>query len=213
MDSLGRHTDYGSVSLDEASFGANPLDDFARWLSEAEGASVYEPNAMVVSSIDPDGRPSSRTLLLKGLDEEGFEFVTNYGSRKGKALLANPSVSLLFPWYGLNRQVIVDGNAVPTAPEVSDTFFARRPRGAQIAALASEQSSPIASRKILEDRVRELEEAHPDGQSIARPEKWGGFRVIPQQIEFWQGRTSRLHDRVRFTRTPSGAWTVGRLQP
>ncbi|MGV8969115.1 MAG: pyridoxamine 5'-phosphate oxidase [Microbacteriaceae bacterium] len=213
MDSLARHTDYGSVELNESNFGANPLEDFARWLSEAESADVYEPNAMVVSSIDPDGRPSSRTVLLKGLDREGFEFVTNYTSRKGKALLANPAVSLLFPWYGLNRQVIIDGFAAPTSGAVSDAFFGRRPRGARIAAIASEQSQPIASRATLEDRVRELEAAYPDEALIERPEKWGGFRVIPDRIEFWQGRTSRLHDRIRFSRGADGAWTIDRLQP
>jgi pyridoxamine 5'-phosphate oxidase len=213
MDSLARHTDYGSVSLDESDFSDDPLADFARWLREAEDAEVYEPNAMVVSSIDPDGRPSARTVLLKGLDSTGFEFVTNYTSRKGTALLSQPAVSLLFPWYGLNRQVIVDGIAMPTAPAVSDEFFARRPRGARVAAIASDQSQPIASRSILEDRVREIEASYPEGAVIERPEKWGGFRVVPDRIEFWQGRTSRLHDRIRFTATPAGVWSVERLQP
>jgi len=213
MESLGRHTDYGSVALREEDFSGDPLVDFSRWLTEAESAGVYEPNAMVVSSIDPDGRPSARTVLLKALDAEGFEFVTNYSSRKGKALLANPAVSLLFPWYGLNRQVIIDGIAAPTSHEASDEFFARRPRGARIAALASDQSEPIASRSLLEERVRDLEGLYPDSSPIERPEKWGGFRVIPDRIEFWQGRTSRLHDRIRFTTAPTGAWTVERLQP
>ncbi len=213
MDSLARHTDYGSVSLDESDFSDDPLADFARWLREAEDAEVYEPNAMVVSSIDPDGRPSARTVLLKGLDSTGFEFVTNYTSRKGTALLSQPAVSLLFPWYGLNRQVIVDGIAMPTAPAVSDEFFARRPRGARVAAIASDQSQPIASRSILENRVREIEASYPEGAVIERPEKWGGFRVVPDRIEFWQGRTSRLHDRIRFTATPAGVWSAERLQP
>lgn len=213
MDSLRRHTDYGSVELVESNFSGDPMADFAEWLAAAESAGVYEPNAMVVSSIDPGGRPSARTVLLKGLDSEGFEFVTNYSSRKGKALLGNPAVSLLFPWYGLNRQVIIDGIAAPTAPAASDEFFARRPRGARIAALASEQSEPIASRGLLEERVRELEASHPEGSPIERPEKWGGFRVIPDRIEFWQGRTSRLHDRIRFTKAAMGAWTMERLQP
>lgn len=213
MESLGRHTDYGSVELVESDFSGDPLADFAAWLTEAESAGVYEPNAMVVSSIDPDGRPSSRTVLLKGLDSEGFEFVTNYSSRKGKALLANPVVSLLFPWYGLNRQVIIDGIASPTTSAASDEFFARRPRGARIAALASEQSEPISSRGLLEDRVRALEVSHPEGTPIERPDKWGGFRVIPDRIEFWQGRTSRLHDRIRFTKMSTGTWTAERLQP
>jgi pyridoxamine 5'-phosphate oxidase len=213
MESLGRHTDYGSVELNELSFTGVPMEDFARWLTEAEAAGVYEPNAMVVSAIDPDGRPGSRTVLLKGLDADGFDFVTNYESRKGIALLANPAVSLLFPWYGLNRQVIVDGRAVPTTSSASDEFFARRPRGARIAAIASEQSTPIKSRALLEDRVRSLEVTFPENAIIDRPKKWGGFRVIPERIEFWQGRTSRLHDRIRFTRTLSGTWDMDRLQP
>jgi pyridoxamine 5'-phosphate oxidase len=198
-ESLGRHTDYGSVSLDVADVDPNPFEQFAGWLRAAESADVYEPNAMVVSTIDPDGRPSSRTVLLKGLDPSGFEFVTNYGSRKGLALLGNPGVSLLFPWYSLNRQVIVYGTAHPTDPAVSDAYFDDRPRDSRIASMASEQSRPIASRELLEQRVRELEARFAGDAQIPRPGAWGGFRVIPHQIEFWQGRSSRLHDRVRFT--------------
>lgn len=218
MDSFTRHTDYGSTSLTEADVDPDPIVEFAAWLARAERAGVYEPNAMVVGTVDADGRPSSRTVLLKGLDAEGFEFVTNYESRKGRALAANPAVSLLFPWYSLNRQVCVLGTAAPTSAEVSDAYFARRPRGARIAALASEQSRPVDSRDELERRVRELEERYPEGTEIPRPEHWGGVRVVPREIEFWQGRTSRLHDRIRFTATTApgaGArgWTRERLQP
>ncbi len=232
MDSLSRHTDYGSVSLDEESVDADPMVEFAAWLQAAEEAELYEPNAMVVGTIDPDGRPSSRTVLLKGLDGAGFEFVTNYGSRKGLALLANPAVSLLFPWYTMQRQVIVYGEAHPTAPEVSDAYFDGRPRGSRIAALASEQSRPIESRAALEARVRELEARFGESSGIRRPEHWGAFRVTPHRIEFWQGRTSRLHDRLLFTArldaaqdgavqggvgadaaTPARAWSMQRLQP
>ena len=223
MDSLRRHTDYGSTSLDENDVDADPFVQFTTWLQAAEEQKVYEPNAMVVSTIDSDGRPSARTVLLKGMDGTGFDFVTNYNSRKGRALLAQPAVTLLFPWYTLNRQVIIDGDARPTVPEVSDAYFDRRPRGAKLAALASEQSQPVASRDVLEQRMRELELQYPEavdpeGTTIERPEKWGGFQVIPHRIEFWQGRTSRLHDRIRFTRgversVEPATWTMERLQP
>lgn len=212
MDSLTRHTDYGSESLDEKGIDPDPLVEFAAWLARAEQAGVYEPNAMVVGTVDSEGRPTSRTVLLKGLDAEGFEFVTNYESHKGRAIAANPAVSLLFPWYSLNRQVIVHGSAAPTSPEVSDAYFARRPRGARIAALASAQSRPVASREVLEARVSELEAAYPEGEDIPRPAHWGGIRVVPREIEFWQGRTSRLHDRLRYARG-DGGWRIERLQP
>jgi len=212
MDSLTRHTDYGSTSLDEGAIDPDPLVEFAAWLASAEQAGVYEPNAMVVGTVDPDGRPTSRTVLLKGLDAEGFEFVTNYESHKGRAIAGNPAVSLLFPWYSLNRQVIVHGTAAPTSSEVSDAYFERRPRGARIAALASAQSRPVASRELLEARVSEIDAAYPEGEVIPRPAHWGGVRVVPREIEFWQGRTSRLHDRLRFTRSNDG-WALERLQP
>lgn len=212
MRSLSSHTDYGSTPLDESGVDPDPLRQFATWLEAAENEGLYEPNAMVVATIDPDGRPSSRTVLLKGLDGKGFEFVTNYGSRKGRALLANPGVTLLFPWYALQRQVIVYGAAHPTAPEVSDAYFASRPLGSQLASAASDQSQPIVSRDALEERVRELERRHPDATAIERPERWGAFRVIPDRIEFWQGRTSRLHDRLLYT-AGDGGWSLRRLQP
>ncbi len=213
MESLTSHTDYGAVSLTEAQVNSDPLLEFATWLAAAEGAGLYEPNAMVVGTIDPDGRPSSRTVLLKGLDGSGFEFVTNYDSRKGRALRKNSGVTLLFPWYPMQRQVIVYGTAHATDAAVSDAYFARRPRPARIAALASEQSEPIVSRELLEEQVRAVERRYPDDMEIPRPTDWGGFRVIPHAIEFWQGRTSRLHDRLRFTALEGGGWALERLQP
>ena len=213
MESLTSHTDYGAVSLTEAQVNVDPMLEFATWLAAAEGAGLYEPNAMVVGTIDPDGRPSSRTVLLKGLDGSGFEFVTNYDSRKGRALRVNPGVTLLFPWYPMQRQVIVYGTAHATDAAASDAYFARRPRPARIAALASEQSEPIVSRELLEEQVREIERRYPDDTEIPRPADWGGFRVVPHAIEFWQGRTSRLHDRLRFTAQESGGWMLERLQP
>jgi pyridoxamine 5'-phosphate oxidase len=215
MDSLTSHTDYGSTSLSEEDVDADPMIEFAAWLARAEEAGVYEPNAMVVGTVDSDGTPSSRTVLLKGLDATGFEFVTNYSSRKGRALSAHPVVSLLFPWYALNRQVIVLGKAERTSAEVSDVYFNRRPRGARIAALASSQSQPVESRQVLEERIVALEAEYPEGVEIPRPEHWGGVRVTPSSVEFWQGRTSRLHDRLLFT-APEAAgagWAIQRLQP
>ena len=212
MESLSRHTDYGNVPFDESIALANPLEQFAQWLKQAEAEDVFEPNAMVASTIDPDGAVSSRTVLLKGLDDTGFEFVTNYTSRKGKALLANPSISLLFPWYGLKRQVIVYGEAKPTLKEVSDLYWERRPKGAQLASAASDQSAPIASRELLDEQLAALEAQYPGDSLVPRPEHWGGFRVIPHTIEFWQGRSMRFHDRIRYDLVDSH-WQISRLQP
>ncbi|MFP7761927.1 pyridoxamine 5'-phosphate oxidase [Marisediminicola sp. LYQ134] len=212
MDSLDRHTDYGSEPLDEADVGTDPMATFRRWLEDAEAHGLYEPNAMIVSTVDAGGTVSSRTVLLKGLDATGFEFVTNYSSRKGRALLANPAVSIVFPWFSMQRQVVVVGHATPASADVSDAYFAARPRGSQIAALASEQSQPITSRDELEARVRELETRFAGERPVPRPEGWGAFRVTPSEIEFWHGRTSRLHDRLRFT-AEAGGWHLERLQP
>ena len=212
MSSLERHTDYGSTGLSESEVLRDPMAQFAAWLAAAEEAQIFEPNAMVVSTVDADGTPSSRTVLLKGLDGEAFEFVTNYRSHKGQALSAHPAVSLLFPWYSLTRQVIVRGVAHRADPAISDAYFATRPHGSRLAALASEQSEPIASREVLEERIRELESRYPEGSIVPRPDHWGGFRVVPSSIEFWQGRTSRLHDRLVFTAV-GGGWALERLQP
>ncbi|TFC42523.1 pyridoxamine 5'-phosphate oxidase [Cryobacterium sp. TMT2-10] len=213
MESLTSHTDYGAVGLNKSGVDPDPMIEFAAWLAAAEQAGLYEPNAMVVGTVDPDGRPSSRTVLLKGLDGSGFEFVSNYGSHKGRALAANPGVSLLFPWFAMQRQVIVYGTAHPTDAATSDAYFARRPRAARIAAVASDQSQPIASRALLEEQVRRVEARYPGDTDIPRPDDWGGYRVTPHAIEFWQGRTSRLHDRLRFTAAAAGGWTLERLQP
>ncbi|WP_394768217.1 pyridoxamine 5'-phosphate oxidase [Lacisediminihabitans sp.] len=214
MSSLERHTDYGSTPLSAADLGSDPIAVFGDWLRAAEEAEIYEPNAMVVSTVEGE-RPSSRTVLLKGFGASGFDFVTNYRSSKGRALLANPAVSLLFPWYSLRRQVIVSGYARPAEPGVSDAYFDARPRESKLASIASDQSEPIASRDLLEQRMRDLLERYPEGSEIPRPEKWGAFRVTPRSIEFWQGRSARFHDRLRFTSTGAAAdgWTLERLQP
>jgi pyridoxamine 5'-phosphate oxidase len=211
-DALSRHTDYGQQPLLETEVLPDPIAHARLWLEQADESHVYEPNAMVLSTIDPDGLPSSRTVLLRALDETGLEFFTNYTSEKGRALFAHPEVSVVFPWYLIHRQIIVRGVAEPTDPAVSDAYFATRPKGSQIAAVASNQSQPIASRELLEQKVRDLEALYGDGE-VPRPETWGGFRIRPSRIEFWQGRSSRMHDRLRFTLGSDGAWGMVRLQP
>lgn len=210
-DALTRHTDYGQTPLNESDVLPDPIAQARIWLDQAAESNVYEPNAMVLSTVEEDGHPSSRTVLLRALDERGLEFFTSYTSEKGRALLANPEVSIVFPWYLIHRQIIVRGRAAPVDPAVSDAYFAGRPRGSQIAATASDQSQPIAARELLERRVAELESDY-EGRDVPRPDTWGGFRVMPERIEFWQGRSSRLHDRLRFTREGTG-WAMERLQP
>ena len=210
-DPLHRHTDYGQTPLREEDVLADPIAQFALWLEQADESEVYEPNAMVLSTVEADGSPSSRTVLLRTLDERGLEFFTSYTSQKGRALLADPHVAIVFPWYLIHRQVIIRGTAEPVDPTISDAYFASRPRGSQIAAVASDQSQPIASRDLLEARVLELEAQYAGGD-VPRPSTWGGFRVTPVSFEFWQGRSSRMHDRLRFTRDGDG-WRRERLQP
>ena len=212
MESLGRHTDYGQDGLLEPDLAADPFDQFRSWLAVAEQAEIFEPNAFVLSTQDPDGQLSSRTVLLKGITSTSFQFVTNYRSRKGKALEAHSSVSMLFPWYSLKRQLIVYGQAQRASAEVSDALWNARPRGAQLASMASAQSQPVASREQLDARLAELEAAHPEGVAVPRPEHWGAVEITPSSIEFWQGRSMRFHDRLRYERDGDG-WRVVRLQP
>ncbi len=207
--------EYQDAGLARADLPADPLELWQRWLREAQAAGVVEINAMIVSTIDPDGTPSVRTVLCKGADSRGFVFYTNYDSRKGTALGAEPRLALLFPWHQLSRQVIVNGVSERTSREESEAYFATRPRGAQISAWASAQSQPIADRVSLEARHREIE-ARYDGQPVPCPPHWGGYLVRPQTIEFWQGRNDRLHDRLRYVaRTGTGGpeWDVQRLCP
>ena len=210
-DALHRHTDYGQTPLTEAHVDRDPLRQLATWVEQAAESGAYEPNAMVLATIDPDGGPSSRTVLLRGIDEHGLTFFTNYSSAKGRALAHSPRVALVFPWYTIHRQVIVRGHARPTSDAVSDAYFASRPRGSQLAAAASDQSQPIANREALEERVQALEERYA-GTEVPRPDTWGGYVVSPESIEFWQGRNSRMHDRLLFTRD-GASWRLERLQP
>ncbi|MGO9489672.1 MAG: pyridoxamine 5'-phosphate oxidase [Solirubrobacteraceae bacterium] len=199
--------------LVEAGLASTWLAQFERWRGELAAAELAEPDAMVLASADASATPSLRTVLLKGVDERGFEFFTNLTSRKGRELAANPRASLLFPWYPLRRQVIVSGTVAQVEPERADAYFATRPHGSQIGALASRQSSVIAGRQELEDAAAELRRRHPPGSEVPRPSWWSGFRVEPESVEFWQGRPDRLHDRLRFRLDPGGAWLVERLSP
>lgn len=205
---------YRADGLDESELAADPMEQFGRWFAQAalEGA-VFEPNAMVVSTADAAGRPASRTVLMKAYDAQGFVFYTNYGSRKARDLAVNPHVSLLFPWHGISRQVIVTGTARRTGRDETAAYFRTRPHGSQLGAWASAQSSVIASRAELDAAYEELEARYPEGEQVPVPPNWGGFRVAPESVEFWQGRWNRLHDRLRYVAEPDGSWRVERLSP
>ncbi|WP_329140821.1 pyridoxamine 5'-phosphate oxidase [Streptomyces sp. NBC_01476] len=210
---------YQAAGLDESELAGDPYEQFARWFTDAVqatgGGALTEPNAMVVSTVGPDGVPSSRTVLLKGYDQRGFVFFTNYGSRKGRELAANPRVSLLFPWHPIARQVIVAGRAERVPAQETAAYFHSRPHGSQIGAWASEQSSVVASRAGLEEEYARLAARWPEGTQVPVPPDWGGFRVVAASVEFWQGRENRLHDRLRYVAGGAGGdpWSVERLAP
>lgn len=198
--------------LTEADVAPSPFDEFDRWLHEASAAGLPEPNAMVLATIDPDGRPSSRHVLLKELDSTGFVFYTNLGSRKAAALAARPVASLCFPWFAMSRQVVVGGAVERVERAAAAAYWALRPRESQLGAWASEQSRPIASREELHERLAAVAERFRPDEPVPLPDFWGGFRVVPDTVELWQGQPGRLHDRLLYSRAGSG-WSLMRLQP
>ncbi|MBD2034949.1 pyridoxamine 5'-phosphate oxidase [Leptolyngbya sp. FACHB-321] len=202
---------YTLQALNEADVDPDPIQQFQRWMDQAIAAELPEPNAMTLATATRDGIPSARIVLLKGLDARGFAFYTNYESRKGRELADNPQAALVFLWTVLERQVRIEGQVEKVAAAETDAYFQSRPLASRLGAWASEQSRVIRNREVLEQRFAELKATYAD-ETVPRPPHWGGYRVIPHQIEFWQGRTSRLHDRLRY-RLEEGNWHLERLAP
>jgi pyridoxamine 5'-phosphate oxidase len=203
--------DYSRATLTEGEVDPDPTVQFATWFRQAMEAGIPEANAMSVATVGADGRPSSRILLIKDFNQDGFTWFTNYRSRKGRDLEAHPYAALLFHWVELERQVRIEGRVEKLAPQQNDAYFHSRPLNSRLGALASDQSETIASREMLEQRFAQAEASH--GDQPVRPSHWGGYRLIPDRMEFWQGRPSRLHDRIVYTRQQDGAWHRERLQP
>jgi pyridoxamine 5'-phosphate oxidase len=204
--------DYTRDGLIESTLHQNPVEQFRMWFDQAVAANLLEPNAMTLATADSEGNPSARVVLLKGFDENGFSFYTNYLSDKGKILLENPRAALVFFWGELERQVRLSGEVVRTSREESLVYFHSRPRGSQIGAHVSQQGQVIADRSELGTRQIELEKEF-EGKEVPLPDYWGGYRLLPSSVEFWQGRPSRLHDRIRYTRQENAGWKIERLCP
>jgi len=203
--------EYSLAGLAEKDLARDPFRQFEKWFQEAEAAKITEPNAMTLCTATREGRPSARTVLLKGLDGRGFVFFSNHESRKGRELHENPHATLVFPWVALERQVIIEGKVTKVPREESEAYFHSRPRASQLGAWVSQQSSIISGRSVLEQSLKALEEKYA-GAAVPLPPHWGGWRLAPESVEFWQGRRSRLHDRLRFRREKDG-WLVERLAP
>lgn len=212
MDLGDFRKEYSPVALRRNALAADPIEQFGRWFEEAVARQLHEPNAMTLATVGNDGRVLQRTVLLKGFDRSGFRFFTNYQSRKAREIRENPFVCALFPWITIERQVIIQGRAFEVSSEESDGYFRSRPRDSQLGAWVSEQSSEIASRQVLEDQLAELRATFAD-REIPRPAFWGGYRIVPETIEFWQGGAARLHDRFQYSRGAGDAWTVSRRSP
>jgi pyridoxamine 5'-phosphate oxidase len=205
--------EYGDAGLDTPDLAPDPVAMFRRWMHHTIVSGLHEPNAMVVSTVSPEGRPSARMVLLKGVDERGFVFYTNYDSRKGHDLEANPAASLLFPWHDLQRQVRVEGTATKVSRGESEVYFAARPRGSQLGAWASPQSRDVSSRDELDRLYADAEARFAADAEVPLPPQWGGYRVRPDVMEFWQGRRGRMHDRMVYRRDAGDAWRIVRLAP
>jgi len=213
MSNADLRREYAHARLDEADVSHDPFVEFARWFAEAQDAQLTDPNAMTLATATPDGAPSARIVLLKAFDERGFVFFTDYRSRKGAELEANPRAALVFYWAELDRQVRITGGVALTSREESERYFRSRPLGSRLGAWASHQSLVIPGRAALEAQLREIEARFGDGD-VPLPAHWGGYRVVPDAIEFWQGRENRLHDRIRYVREAGGkGWRVERLSP
>jgi len=203
--------DYSLHSLNESDVASSPVEQFSRWWHDALASEIIEVNAMTLATSTKEGKPSARIVLLKGFDEKGFTFFTNYESKKGKALDENPQAALIFFWKEIERQIRIEGVTEKIAATESDAYFFSRPEGSRIGAWASPQSEIIKNRQVLEENVQRFSGEFKN--SIPRPPHWGGYRVIPELIEFWQGRSNRLHDRIQYTKTRNGSWKVDRLAP
>jgi pyridoxamine 5'-phosphate oxidase len=203
--------DYQLASLSETDVAADPIQQFAHWFEQALKADAAEANAMSLATVNAEGRPSSRIVLIKEFNQNGFSWFTNYDSAKGHDLATNPQAALLFFWSALERQVRIEGRIEKVSEQDNDNYFHSRPLGSRRSACASQQSQPIASRDLLEQRLQQVTSEH--GDHPPRPEHWGGYRLVPDYLEFWQGRSSRLHDRIVYTRGSDGVWSISRLQP
>jgi len=208
----GLRSEYAAHGLRRADLHSDPTKQSSAWFAAALAADIRDANAMTLATATPDGRPSARIVLLKGFDERGFVFFTNYLSEKGRQLEANPSAALVFYWVQLERQVRISGVVEQTSREDSAAYFHSRPLGSQLSAWASKQSQVVDARQILDSRLEQMKERYYTGE-IPLPPHWGGYRVNPETIEFWQGRPNRLHDRFRYSRQPEGAWKIDRLAP